>query len=202
MPLFRANYNLNLLNSYSKMVTPLRIITPRCPIYTIVLTIACFCIWQAFGFIIVTKRETSSIATQILRKNLLHKASTENGVSVPADQSSTIPHIYCVDGDCTCKSMGCFKCSEKEEIPELVQFCESENFYQKFECERSNLIKYGKCQSENFTPFKSVEEVRFLKFEIFCLMLSILSTVVVWRRKKVGERVIVKRIQKLIEEPI
>ena len=179
------------------MVIPLKLFTPRCPIYTTVLILACFCIWQAFGFIIVAKRETSSVASQIIKHNLL---KTDNGAkSVTADR---VPQIFCVDGDCTCKSMGCFKCSERGDVPDLAQFCKTEKRFQKFECERSNLIKYGKCQSEHFTPFKPVEEVRFLKFEVFCLMLSIVSTVVVWRRRKVGERVIIKRIQKLIEDPI
>ena len=182
------------------MAAPFKLLSPRCPVYTIVLTLACFCIWQAFGFIIVTKRETSSIASQIIRNNLIHESLTES--SDASVQDKTLPRVFCVDGDCTCKSLGCFKCSEREDIPDLITFCESETSYQKFECERSSLVKYGKCQSDSFTPFKSVEEVRFLKFEVFCLMLSILSTVVVWRRKKVGERVIVKRIQKLIEDPI
>ncbi|KAI6659119.1 hypothetical protein LOD99_14795 [Oopsacas minuta] len=186
------------------MATSLRLFSIQSPLYVILFTLACFCIWEAFGFIIVTKRETASIASQIIEDNIISQSS-EKTYSSPDNSPLAVSssQLYCVDGDCTCKSLGCFECSKAEiEIPELKEFCESEHSFQKFECERGNLLKYASCQSENFSPFRPVEEMRFLKFEVFCFILSIISYVVVWKRKRVGERVIVKRIQKLIEDPI
>ena len=187
-------------------MSPFRILSPNFTLYTVLFTLACFCIWQAFGFIIVSKRETTSIASHIIQDDVIAQSGTKQLIDTSTPDESTgntIPQLYCVDGDCSCKSMGCFECSKTEvSISALKKFCESENSFRKFECERGNVLKYGSCQNDNYIPFRPAEEARFLKFEVLCFLLASISYVVVWRRKKVGERVIVKRIQKLIEEPI
>ena len=189
------------------MAVSIKFLSHRSPLYTILFLLICFCIWEAFGFIIVSKRELTSLAS--------HHAGdvTENGARVsteridskePSEDSDKVSRVYCIDGDCTCRAVGCYQCSdeEKAETSVLGNLCISEKSYQRFQCEGSDTTKYASCHNERLTPFRTVEEVKFLKFEVVCFMIFVLSYVVVWSRSKVKERVIIKRIQKLTEEPI